>query len=78
MRFSLVDRILTLEPGRSITAVKNLSIAEEYLADHFPGFPVMPGVLMIESLVQAGGWLIRETEGFQYSTVLLKDRKSVV
>ncbi len=77
MRFSLVDRILTLVPGKSITAVKNLSIAEEYLADHFPGFPVMPGVLMIESLVQAGGWLLRETEGFQYSTILLKEARAV-
>jgi len=77
VRFSLVDRILTLEPGRSITAVKNLSLAEEYLADHFPGFPVMPGVLMIESLVQAGGWLLRETEGFKYSTILLKEARAV-
>ena len=77
MRFSLVDRILTLEPGKSITAVKNLSLAEEYLADHFPGFPVMPGVLMIEALVQAGGWLLRETEGFKYSTILLNEAKAV-
>lgn len=77
MRFSLVDRILTLEPGKSITAVKNLSIAEEYLADHFPGFPVMPGVLMIEALVQAGAWLLRETEGFKYSTILLNKAQAV-
>ena len=43
MRFSLIDRIDELEPGVRILAVKNLSMAEEYLADHFPGFPVMPG-----------------------------------
>ena len=57
MRFLLIDRILDLEPGRNLVAVKNLSMAEEYLADHFPGFPVMPGVLMLEALTQAGrGW----------------------
>ncbi len=77
VRFTLVDRILALESGKSITAIKNLSLAEEYLADHFPGFPVLPGVLMIESLVQAGGWLIRETEGFKYSTILLKEARAV-
>jgi 3-hydroxyacyl-[acyl-carrier-protein] dehydratase len=77
MRFSLVDRITELEPGRSITALKNLSSAEEYLADHFPGFPVMPGVLMLETLVQTGGWLMRKTEDFRYSTVLLKDCRAV-
>ena len=54
MRFSLIDRIVELEPGVRITAVKSLTMAEEYLADHFPHFPVMPGVLMLESLTQAG------------------------
>jgi 3-hydroxyacyl-[acyl-carrier-protein] dehydratase len=77
MRFSLVDRITALEVGKSITAVKNLSLAEEYLADHFPGFPVMPGVLMLESLVQAGAWLMRCTEDFRYSTVMLKQARAV-
>ena len=52
MRFALVDRIVSLERGESISTVKNLSLAEEYLADHFPGFPVLPGVLMLEALVQ--------------------------
>jgi 3-hydroxyacyl-[acyl-carrier-protein] dehydratase len=47
MRFTLLDRILQLDPGSRIVAVKNLSLAEEYLADHFPRFPVMPGVLML-------------------------------
>ena len=77
MRFLLVDRITALEAGRSITAIKNLSLAEEYLADHFPGFPVMPGVLMLESLVQAGAWLMRYTENFKYSTILLKQARAV-
>ena len=76
MRFTLIDRILSLEPGKSIRAIKNLSLAEEYLADHFPGFPVMPGVLMVESMVQAGGWLLRKTDDFAYSTILLKETKA--
>ncbi len=77
MRFSLVDRIISLEPGKSVTAVKNLTLAEEYLADHFPGFPVMPGVLMLESLVQASAWLMRYTKDFKYSTILLKQARAV-
>ena len=77
MRFSLVDRITELEPGESITAVKNLSRAEEYLQDHFPGFPVMPGVLMLESLVQTSAWLFRITDDFEYSTILLRQAKAV-
>ena len=77
MKFSLIDRVQTLETGRSITAVKNLSLAEEYLQDHFPGFPVMPGVLMVEALVQSSAWLMRATEDFRYSTILLKEAKAV-
>lgn len=77
MRFSLIDRVTELSPGKSLTAVKNLTLAEEYLADHFPGFAVMPGVMMLETLVQAGGWLIRATEDFEHSTVLLKQARAV-
>lgn len=77
MRFLLVDRITELTAHRSIAAVKNLSLAEEYLADHFPGFPVMPGVLMVETLVQAGAWLIRYSEDFAPSTILLKEARAV-
>src|SRR6187200_289900 len=76
MRFVLIDRITELQHGHSLVAVKNLSLAEEYLADHFPGFPVMPGVLMVESMVQAGGWLLRKTDEFAYSTILLKETKA--
>ncbi|MBS0204943.1 MAG: beta-hydroxyacyl-ACP dehydratase [Planctomycetes bacterium] len=77
MRFLLIDRITELVPHKSISAVKNLSLAEEYLADHFPGFPVMPGVLMLEALVQAGGWLIRGSEDFAHSAILLKEVRAI-
>jgi 3-hydroxyacyl-[acyl-carrier-protein] dehydratase len=77
MRFSLIDRIVELEPGKRIVAVKALSSAEEYLQDHFPKFPVMPGVMMLEALHQASAWLIRKSENFTHSIVLLKEAKNV-
>jgi len=77
MRFSLIDRIDELEPGVRIVAVKALSLAEEYLADHFPGFPVMPGVLMLEAMTEAGAWLVRASEDFAHSMVVLKEAKAV-
>lgn len=77
MRFSQLDRINSLELGKSIVAVKCLSLSEGYLEDHFPRFPVMPGVLMVESMFQAGMYLIRATERFQKSTVVLREVKSM-
>lgn len=77
MRFSLIDRIDALEPGNRIAAVKSLSMAEEYLADHFPGFPVMPGVLMLEAMTQASAWLVRATEDFAHSMVVLQEARNV-
>lgn len=77
MRFSLIDRIETLEPGSHIAAVKALSMAEEYLGDHFPHFPVMPGVLMLEAMTQASAWLVRATEDFAHSMIVLSESRSV-
>jgi 3-hydroxyacyl-[acyl-carrier-protein] dehydratase len=77
MRFVLIDRITELRRGESLVAVKNLSLAEEYLADHFPGFPVMPGVLMLEALTQAGAWLVRDMEDFAHSVIVLKGAKTI-
>ncbi|GIX03599.1 MAG: beta-hydroxyacyl-ACP dehydratase [Planctomycetaceae bacterium] len=77
MRFYLIDRVLELTPERSITAIKNLTLAEEYLADHFPGFPVLPGVLMLETMVQAGAWLIKVSREFEPSLVLLREAKAL-
>jgi 3-hydroxyacyl-[acyl-carrier-protein] dehydratase len=77
MRFILVDRITELHRGQSLVAIKNLSLAEDYLADHFPGFPVMPGVLMLEALAQAGAWLVRDMEDFAHSVVVLKKARMI-
>ena len=77
MRFHLVDRIEEVEPGRLIRATKNLTLGEEYLADHFPTFPVMPGVLMLQTLVEAGAWLQRITEDFHHSVIVLREARNV-
>src|SRR6478735_8014091 len=77
MRFTLIDKVVELEPGKRIAAIKNLSLAEEYLADHFPSFPVMPGVLMLEAMTQAGAWLVRASEDFAHSMVVLKEARNV-
>lgn len=77
MRFSLVDRITELSEGKHITAIKVLTLNEEYLADHFPRFPVMPGVMMLESMYQASAWLIRRTEDFAHTMVVLREARNV-
>lgn len=77
MRFHLVDRILEVEPGRRLRAVKYLTLGEEYLADHFPTFPVMPGVLMLQMLVEAGAWLLRATDDFAHAVTVLREAKGV-
>lgn len=59
----LVDRVLECEPGRRIRAVKNVTINEPFFSGHFPHFPVMPGVLIIEALAQAAGVLSFQTMG---------------
>lgn len=59
MRFELIDRVVDLNADR-IVALKNVTSAEEYLGDHFPGFPILPGVMMLETLVQAGRRLLAE------------------
>jgi 3-hydroxyacyl-[acyl-carrier-protein] dehydratase len=77
MRFSLIDRIVMLQPESRIEAIKCLSLAEEYLADHFPLAPVMPGVLMLEALTEACCWLVRASSDFRHSVVVLKEARSV-
>lgn len=77
MRFSLLDRITEIQPGKSITATKLLRAEEDYLRDHFPLFPVMPGVLMVEALFQASSYLIRESENFLPTTIDVVEVRNV-
>ena len=72
MRWYWVDKFVEFNSGKSAKAVKNVSLAEEHLHDHFPGFPVMPASLMIEGMAQTGGILLGEKNNFQYNVILAK------
>ena len=77
MRFILIDKVIELETARQIKTVKNVSLAEEYLADHFPAFPVLPGVLLLQGLVESASWLVRDAENFSHSMILLSQARNV-
>jgi 3-hydroxyacyl-[acyl-carrier-protein] dehydratase len=76
LKFNLIDKIEHLSHER-IVAVKYVSLAEEYLQDHFPTFPVLPGVMMLEALTQAAGWLLHHRRQFGRSMAVLKEAKNV-
>ncbi len=77
MRYSQLDRLISLEPGKKLVASRTLRADEEYLQDHFPNFPVMPGVMMLEALHQAAIWMIRTGEQFASPLVMLREARSV-
>jgi 3-hydroxyacyl-[acyl-carrier-protein] dehydratase len=77
MKFGLIDRIVELVRGERIVAVKAVSLAEEYLAEHFPTFPVLPGVLVLEAMCEAAAWLVRDAQDFRSSMILLREAKNV-
>jgi 3-hydroxyacyl-[acyl-carrier-protein] dehydratase len=77
MRFWLLDKIRSFRPDQELAAVKNVTLTEEYLADHFPEFPVLPGVFMLEAATQAGAWLLRLSENFAHSVISLKEAKNI-
>lgn len=72
MRWMWVDRFTEFESKQFAKSVKNLSLAEDHYAQHFPGYPVMPVSLMLEGLAQTGGILVGEANNFQEKVVLAK------
>ena len=72
MRWIWIDRFLEFASGQYARAVKNVSLAEDHLHDHFPGYPVMPGSLIVEGFAQTGGILVGEARNFTEKVVLAK------
>lgn len=72
MRWYWVDKFIEFNSGESAKSVKNVTLAEEHLHDHFPGFPVMPASLMIEGMAQTGGILLGEKNDFKFNVILAK------
>ncbi|MHC4616549.1 MAG: 3-hydroxyacyl-ACP dehydratase FabZ family protein [Planctomycetota bacterium] len=77
MRWIWIDKFTEFNSGRNAVAVKNVTLAEEHLHDHFPDFPVMPESLMIEAMAQTAGILVGEAKDFQEKVILAKVQKAV-
>jgi 3-hydroxyacyl-[acyl-carrier-protein] dehydratase len=75
MRYLLVDRILEWTPDRSITGIKNITMSEDFLEHHFPRYPVMPGVLILEAMAQLAGWLVAVSSDFESWALLQRVRQ---
>jgi 3-hydroxyacyl-[acyl-carrier-protein] dehydratase len=76
MKFNLLDKVESVSETR-LVGVKYVSLAEEYLADHFPTFPVLPGVMMLEALTQAAGWVLHRRTHIARSFAVLKEARNV-
>jgi 3-hydroxyacyl-[acyl-carrier-protein] dehydratase len=72
MRWIWIDKFVEFESGRRAVAVKNVSLAEEHVHDHFPGYPIHPPTLIIEGMAQTGGVLVGEAFGFKEKVILAK------
>jgi 3-hydroxyacyl-[acyl-carrier-protein] dehydratase len=77
MRWIWIDKFTEFRSGESAVAIKNVTLAEEHLHDHFPGFPVMPETLCIEAMAQTAGILVGEAKDFQEKVILAKVKKAV-
>jgi len=77
MRWIWIDKFVEFEPGKRAVAVKNVTMAEEHLHDHFPGYPTMPASLMIEAMAQTGGILVGQARRFQEKVILAKVGKAI-
>src|SRR5438105_8361240 len=76
MRWIWIDRFLEFQRGKSARALKNLSLAEDFFADHFPSWPIMPAALILEGLAQTGGILVGDVNYFREKVVLAKILKA--
>lgn len=76
MRWFWIDRFDEFEPTRKAVATKNVTLAEDHLHDHFPGFPVMPATLMIEGMAQTAGILVGEARQFAEKVILAKVKRA--
>ncbi len=76
MRWIWIDTFVEFESGRRAVAVKNVTLAEEHLHDHVPGFPVMPATLIIEGMAQTAGILVGEARAFAENVILAKIRRA--
>jgi 3-hydroxyacyl-[acyl-carrier-protein] dehydratase len=76
MRWIWIDKFVAFESGRRAVAVKNVSMAEEHIHDHFPGYPIHPPSLMIEGMAQTGGILVGEAMDFAERVILAKVAKA--
>ncbi len=76
MRWIWIDKFVEFESGVRAVALKNITLAEDHLHDHFPGFPVMPASLMIEGMAQTAGILVGETRDFQEKVILAKVKRA--
>ena len=77
MRWIWIDKFIEFESGKRAVAVKNVTLSEEHLHDHFPGFPIMPECLMIEAMAQTAGILVGEANKFEEKVILAKIQKAV-
>jgi 3-hydroxyacyl-[acyl-carrier-protein] dehydratase len=77
MRWIWIDKFVEFEPGRRAVSVKNVTLAEEHVHDHFPGFPMMPECLMIEAMAQTAGILVGHANDFREKVILAKISKAV-
>jgi 3-hydroxyacyl-[acyl-carrier-protein] dehydratase len=77
MRWIWIDKFIQFESGKQAISLKNVTLAEEHLHDHFPGFPVMPESLCIEAMAQTAGILVGEAKKFQEKVILAKIKKAV-
>ena len=77
MRWIWIDKFVEFHRGKRAVAIKNVTLAEEHLHDHFPGFPVMPETLCIEAMAQTSGILVGEANRFEEKVILAKIKKAV-